>query len=167
MGKTTKLYNRINELYDSLWEGIRNIPEILDFKFSTKTLDYIVVGNANILYTLDDNININNILIRLSKYKEKTPYFTFCIYKTNESDLSKVHPVPVNDFGAYYDRILSMRVFNDYTKIVYSDGLKAEDINEYIIKLEKIVYNYLQEHHCNEIEQINIREEVDKLENLS
>ena len=167
MSKTTKLYNRINELYDSLWEGIINVPEILDFKFNNKALGYIMVGNANILYTLDEHININNVLIRLSKYKEKIPYFTLCIYKTNESDLSKAHPIPVNDFGAYYDRILSMHIFNDYTKIIYSDGLKAEDINKYIFKLEKMMYNYLQEHYCNEIAQINIREEVDKLEDLS
>lgn len=167
MNKRTKIYNRIEELYDSLWEGIRNVPKILDFKFNTKTLDYIVVGTGNILYTLDDKVNDNNILVRISCYKEEIPYYTFCIYKTNESDLSKAHPVPVNDFGAFYDRVLSMRIFNDYTKIVYSDGLKAEDINEHIFRLEKIIYNYLQEHHCTEEQQINVREEVDKLEEMS
>ena len=72
-----------------------------------------------------------------------------------------------NDFGAYFDRILSMRIFNDYTKIVYSDGLKAEDINEYITIIEKMIYNYLQEHHCNEMQQINLKDEIDKLENMS
>lgn len=167
MNKRTKIYNRIEELYDSLWEGIRNVSKVLDFKFNTKTLDYIVVGAGNILYTLDDKVNDNNMLVRISCYKEKTPYYTFCLYKTKESDLTKAHPVPVNDFGAFYDRILSMRIFNDYTKIIYSDGLKAEDINEYILNLEKMIYNYLQEHHCSEIEQINIREEANKLEELS
>lgn len=167
MGKTTKIYTRISELYENLWNGIKNIPDVLDFKFSTKTLDYIATGTASILYTLDDRINENNILVRLSCFKENTPYYTLCIYKTNESDLAKVHPVPVNDFGAYFDRILSMRVFNDFTKIIYSDGLKAEDINEHILKIEKMVYNYLQEHHCSEIEQINIKEEIARLEEMS
>lgn len=167
MNKRTKVYNRITEIYENLWDGIKNVPDILDFKFSTKTLDYIVEGTANILYSLDDKINNNNILVRISCYKEETPYFTFCIYQTKESDLDKVHPIPVNDFGAYFDRILSMRVFNDYTKIVYSDGLKAEDINEHILKVEKMIYNYLQEHHCNETEQINNREEASKLEEMS
>ena len=166
MGKTTKMYNRINELYESMWEGVRNIPEVLDFKFSTKTLDYIVTGTVNLIFTLDDIISSNNVYVRIGCYKEKTPYFTFCLYKTNEIDLSKVHPTPVSDFGAYFDRILSMRVYNDFTKIVYSDGLKAEDINEYILKLEKMIYNYLEEHHCTEVEQINISEEAKKLEEM-
>lgn len=166
MGKTTKMYNRTKELYESMWEGIRNIPEVLDFKFSTKTLDYIVTGTVNLIFTLDDVLNSNNMYVRISCYKEKTPYFTFCLYRTNEIDLSKVHPTPVNDFGAYFDRILSMRIYNDFTKIVYSDGLKAEDINVHISKLEKMVYEYLEQHHCNELEQINISEEVQRLEEM-
>lgn len=166
MGKRTKLYTRIEEIYESLWEGIINIPEVLDFKFTTKTLDYIVMGTADILYTLDNKINDNNVLIRISCYKEEIPYYTFCMYKTKESDLNRVHPVPVNEFGAYYDRILSLRVFNDYTKIVYSDGLKAEDINQYILNLEKMIYNYLQEHHCNELEQVNTYQEAMKLQDM-
>lgn len=167
MGKTTKVYNRIKELYESWWEGIKNIPEVLDFRFGTITLDDIVSGTGNLLITLDDNMTANNLLIRISCYKEKTPYYTFCLYKTDEFDLSKVHPVPTNDFGAYFDRILSMRIFNDYIKIVYSDGLKAEDINEYITIIEKMIYNYLQEHHCNKMQQINLKDEIDKLENMS
>lgn len=166
MGKTTKLYKRINELYESLWGGIKNVPQVLDFKFITKTLDYITTGTANILYTLDDHINYNNVLVRIACFNEETPYYTFCAYYTNECDLNKVCPIPVNDFGAYYDRVLSMRIFNDYTKIIYSDGLKAEDIHENILKLEKMIYNYLQEHHCGECEQINITEEITRLENM-
>ena len=167
MGKRTKLYNRIEELYENIWDGVKNIPDILDFKFITKTLDYITTGTINILYTLDESVSSNNIFVRLERFNEKTPHYTLCFYKTNEVDLSKVCPVPVNDFGAFYDRILSMRIFNDYTKIVYSDGLKAEDIHENILKLETMIFNYLKEHHCCEIEQINIREEVNKLEELS
>ena len=52
MNKRTKVYNRITEIYENLWDGIKNIPDILDFKFSTKTLDYIVEGTANILSSL-------------------------------------------------------------------------------------------------------------------
>ena len=167
MGKTTKVYNRVKDLYESWWEGIKNIPEVLDFKFNTVTLDYIVSGTGYLLITLDNKINNNNLLVRISCFKEKTPYYTFCIYKTQESDLSKAHPIPVNDFGAYYDRILSMRVFNDYTKIVYSDGLKAEDIHSYITMIEKMIYTYLEEHCCGEIHQINSSEEVKKLEEMS
>ena len=43
----------------------KNIPEVLDFKFTNRTLNYIVSGVANILYTLDDSVNSNNILVRL------------------------------------------------------------------------------------------------------
>ena len=167
MGKRTKIYNRIQELYDNLWDGIKNVSNVLDYKYITKTLDYITTGTANILYTLNDSVSVDNMLVRIECFNEQTPYYTLCIYKTNESDLTKVYPVPVNDFGAYYDRILSMRIFNDYTKIVYSDGLKAEDIHENILKLEQMVYNYLKEHHCSELEQINAREEVNKLEEMS
>lgn len=166
MCKTTKIYNRIKELYDSLWSGIKNIPEVLDFKFNTVTLDYIVSGTGNLLITLDNNISVNNLLVIISCYKEKIPHYAFSLYKTDEFDLSKVHPVPVNEFGAYFDRILSMRIFNDYTKIVYSDGLKAEDINKYITMIEKMIYNYLEEHCCGEIHQINSSEEVKKLEEM-
>ena len=98
MGKTTKVYNRIKELYENWWEGIKNIPEVLDFRFNTITLDYIVSGTGNLLITLDDNISANNLLVRISCYKEKTPYYTFCLYKTDEFDLSKVHPVPVGQY---------------------------------------------------------------------
>ena len=49
---------------------------------------------------------------------------------------------------------------------MYSDGLKAEDINMHISKLEKMVYEYLEQHHCNEFEQINISEEVQRLEEM-
>ena len=146
MCKTTKIYNRIKELYDNLWSGIKNIPEVLDFKFNTVTLDCIVSGTGNLLITLDNNISVNNLLVIISCYKEKIPHYAFSLYKTDECDLSKVHPVPVNEFGAYFDRILSMRIFNDYTKIVYSDGLKAEDINKYITMIERMIYNYLEEH---------------------
>jgi hypothetical protein len=61
MNKRTKIYTRVSEIYENLWEGIKNIPEVLDFKFSTRTLDYIVSGTANILYTMDGNNNSNNI----------------------------------------------------------------------------------------------------------
>lgn len=166
MNKRTKIYTRVSEIYENLWEGIKNIPEILDFKFSTRTLDYIVSGTANILYTIDGNNNSNNILIRIECYKETIPYYTFCIYKTQESELSKMHPVPVNDVGAYYDRILSMRIFNDCTKIVYSDCLNAEDINEYIKQLEDMINDYLKSHGCDEGENINLRLEAEKLESL-
>ena len=167
MNKTTKLYNRVKELYESLWDGVKNIPSVLDFKFSIKTLNYISTGNASILYTLDDNLNYNNILVGIDCFKETIPYYNLCIYRTKENDLSKVHPVPVNDFGAYFDRVLSMRIFNDFTKIIYSDGLKAEDINEYILNIEKMIATYLEEHHCSEVQQINIAEEIKRLEEMS
>lgn len=167
MNETTKVYKRIQNLYESLWGGVKNVPDVLDFKFTNRTLDYIASGVANILYTLDDNINSNNILVRLSCYKEEIPYYTFCLYQTSESDLSKVYPVPVNDMGSYYDRILSMRIFNDYTKIVYSDGLSAQDINVHILKIENMLYDYLEKHGCNEDKDINLYFEAKELENLS
>ena len=64
MGKTTKMYNRTKELYESMWEGIKNIPEVLDFKFSTKTLDYIVTGTVILIYTTDDVLSYNNMYVR-------------------------------------------------------------------------------------------------------
>lgn len=167
MNETTKVYKRIQNLYESLWGGVKNIPEVLDFKFTNRTLNYIVSGVANILYTLDDSVNSNNILVRLTCYQEKVPYYTFCLYQTNESDLSKVHPVPINEMGAYYDRILSMRVFNDYTKIVYSDGLSAIDINAYLTQIENMIYDYLDKHNCNEDKEVNLYFEAKELEDLS
>ena len=115
---------------------------------------------------MDGYNNSNNILIRIECFKETVPYYTFCIYKTQESELSKIHPVPVNDVGAYYDRVLSMRVFNDYTKIVYSDCLNAEDINAHIKQLEDMINDYLKNHGCDECENINLRLEAEKLETL-
>lgn len=50
MNETTKVYKRIQNLYESLWGGVKNIPEVLDFKFTNRTLNYIVSGVLRIFY---------------------------------------------------------------------------------------------------------------------
>ena len=131
MGKRTKLYNRIEELYENIWDGVKNIPDILDFKFITKTLDYITTGTINILYTLDESVSSNNVFVRLERFNEKTPHYTLCFYKTNEVDLSKVCPVPVNDFGAYlvwmHLSLCSSEVFGLMTQMLSLRQMNTRD----------------------------------------
>lgn len=151
----TELFRRCKEFQDSIWSGFTNIDEIKEYR-------YIPLDNSWTNLILFKGIS-GYRLAQITEYVEdkNETYYVVKFFDTKQTTLEYFDKW---NFSTYFDKLFSVEIRKDKTKIIYSDGFHATAINYAISELENIVFNYLELHQGLDEEQLkNASEELENL----
>ncbi len=160
--KVSKLYNRLVNFSESLWNGFVNIDEILEYRYIPLGDKHINSTTEKILYR--SNLAIRkNILMYLSTYhvENEEPYFVLNMFETDEDTLKNTDKFT---FSVFFGTLFSITVKSNSTVINKSSGLNAYQINDLILEIENMLYNYMYER--KNLDENTLHQEVLKLEKM-